>query len=59
VDKAVEAGRSPGPITEIELLELRTMAKDCQPLFREDERRVAAGHGIGRGVYPDCPHYPA
>ncbi len=59
LDKAVEAGRSPGPITEIELLELRTMAKDCQPLFREEERRVAAGHGIGHGVYPDCPHYPA
>ncbi|MDY0354593.1 MAG: aldo/keto reductase [Sedimentisphaerales bacterium] len=54
LDKAIDAGQSLRPITEAETLELRTMAKDCQPLFREEQQRAA----MGCGIYPDCPHNP-
>ena len=58
LDKAVEAGRSVRPVAEAEMLELRRIAKDCQPLFREEPQLVAADCRSDRHVYPDCPHNP-
>lgn len=56
LDKAVEAGRSLRPLTGAETSQLRTMAKDCQPLFRTDEQRAAMAPGTASDAYPDCPH---
>ncbi len=58
LDKAVEAGRSVRPVTEAEMLELRRIAEDCQPLFREEPQLVAADGRSDRCAYPDCPHNP-
>jgi len=58
VDKAIEAGRSLRPITETETLELRRIAGDCQPLFREEPRQVAADCPRDHHIDPDCPHHP-
>jgi len=58
VDKATEAGRSLRPVTEAETLELRRIAEDCQPLFREEPQHATADCHSGRYIYPNCPHYP-
>jgi predicted aldo/keto reductase-like oxidoreductase len=56
LDKAIAVGRSLHPITEAETLELREMAKDCQPLFRQDEQRVAVGPRTDYIAHSGCPH---
>lgn len=55
LDKAVVAGRSLRPVTPSETLELQQIAKDCQPLFRQEER-AADEKATHYAMYPDCPH---
>ncbi len=51
LDKAVTAGQSLRPATEEDTRQLHEVARDCQPLFRNDDARAAADV-----LDPDCPH---
>jgi len=56
VDRAIEAGRSFRPITEVEAAKLEDMAGECLELFRSAEERVAKGQRLSGPLYPDSPH---
>ena len=56
LDKAIEAGRTYRPITEVETKKLQETAETCRSLFRREEERVARGESLQRPIYPDSPH---
>ncbi len=55
LDRAVGAGRSLRPVTPAETLELQEMARECQPLFRR-EQRASDRSRTQYAAHPDCPH---
>jgi predicted aldo/keto reductase-like oxidoreductase len=56
LDKAIDAAYSYQPITAAETRKVQQMAATCNPLFRQEEQRVARGRRLDRPVYPDSPH---
>ncbi len=57
VDKAIEAAKTPHPITETELAKLRQLAEGCGSIFAQEEARAETAQVLRRSAYPDHPDH--
>ena len=57
VDKAIEAAKTPHPITEPELGKLRQMAEGIGSIFDKEEARAETAQTLQHSAYPDNPYH--